>query len=212
MVSPEYKPQVSADCYERTAFQPLRIESITEQFRLLSHNNCRDVLEIGAGKGLMKQFLKAIPTVKHTSVDIAEDLNADVIGSVLELPFPDNRFDSVVCCQVLEHLRFQDFARALAEIYRVTSDVAILSLPDTRRRFGFGLCLGRLDWRKYEFNFHRSVKREELAKDHYWEIGHDRTTRYAKVVAAIRSVGFRIEKQYRLEKFSWHCFFILRKG
>jgi SAM-dependent methyltransferase len=208
----EYLPQVDASCYDATAFHPLRITSITEQLRLVSQHGCRNLLEIGIGKGIIRSFLKSFSGVKHTCIDIAPDLNPDFVGSVLKMPFRDAQFDCILCCQVLEHLRFEDFPAALAEIHRVSSDLVILSLPDRRRLLGLRFCFFRGQWRRIEFNL-ESVKarKQGLISEHHWEIGHASATSGRNVARIIRASGFKIATQYRLDSFSWHCFFVLRR-
>lgn len=44
---------------------------------------------------------------------------ADIIADLAELPVPDERFDLIVCTEVLEHV--SDPARVLAELHRVTA-------------------------------------------------------------------------------------------
>ena len=208
----DYQPQVDASWYEKTSFHPLRITSITEQLRLLSHYDPGSVLEIGVGKGIIREFLKSFSHIKHTSIDIAPDLNPNFVGSVLKMPFSDSQFDCILCCQVLEHLRIEDFPAALREIRRVTRSLVILSVPDRRRIFALGLCLFGFGWRKMEFNLEsRKARKEGLIPEHYWEIGHSRATCGTNVARIIRAAGFKIEAQYRLEKFSWHCFFVLKR-
>lgn len=207
-----YSPQVDAASYEKAALHPLRIASITEQLRLISQLGRHNILEIGVGKGLIRHFLKCFTEIKHTCIDIAADLNPDFVGSVLNMPFKHCQFDCVLCCQVLEHLKFEDFSAALHEIHRVSQDIVILSLPDKRRIFGFGVCLFRFGWHKLEFNLESSKARNgKISTQHYWEIGHSKATSGTNVIKAIRSAGFRIENTYRLEKFPWHCFFILKR-
>ncbi|MBI1839318.1 MAG: class I SAM-dependent methyltransferase [Verrucomicrobia bacterium] len=209
-VSSEYQKQVEASCYDPNAFHPLRIESITEQFRLLSAHGCRNILEVGVGKGLMRAFLSPINVIKHTTIDIAEDLKPDVVGSVLEMPFQDGQFDAVVCGQVLEHLQFEYFSAALKELRRVSSKIVIISLPDRRRRLGFGVCLFRMGWKFWEMNFNsRKAFNEALIPEHHWEIGSSPETRGQNVVAKMRDAGFTVLQQYRLQKFQWHAFFVL---
>lgn len=65
--------------------------------------------------------------------DIDSRLNPDVVGSALNIPLKDNSFDVVACYEVLEHLLYENFGRALSEIFRVSNSYAILSLPDVRR-------------------------------------------------------------------------------
>jgi ubiquinone/menaquinone biosynthesis C-methylase UbiE len=124
----KYDPQVTAEVYDKTAFHPLRIESITEQVRLLSRYPCQSVLEVGVGKGLIRQLFKCIPNIRYTCIDIAPDLEPDYVGSVLQMPFKDEEFDAILCCQVLEHLRLEDFLPALRELHRVSRRLVIMSL------------------------------------------------------------------------------------
>jgi 2-polyprenyl-3-methyl-5-hydroxy-6-metoxy-1,4-benzoquinol methylase len=42
------------------------------------------------------------------------------LGSILDIPYPDDSFDTVICTDVLEHLAEPDVPRALSELYRVT--------------------------------------------------------------------------------------------
>lgn len=205
-----FEPQVSADCYNRTAFHPLRIESITEQLRILSCLRSSSVLEVGVGLGLIKAFLSKVPTVTLKTLDIATDLSPDYTGSVLEMPFENNSFDTILCCQVLEHLPFSSFSIALKEIYRVTRKYAIISIPDKRRRLGLGIALFRYGWHKLEVNFPR-FRSFKLIPEHYWELGHSHQTRNSAVRSKILQAGFLVERQYRLERHEWHCFFILKK-
>ena len=57
--------------------------------------------------------------ISYKSVDVAEDLQPEVVGSVTKLPFPDKSFDVVVAFEVLEHLPFEKFEVAVSEISRV---------------------------------------------------------------------------------------------
>lgn len=208
----EYIQQVSADFYEKHAFHPLRIESITEQLRQICYTGYTNILEIGVGKGFLKHCFKLFPQISHTTVDIAEDLSPDYIASVMNMPFEDKQFDVVVCGQVLEHLPFTDFLPALREIRRVAQHKVIISLPDKRRRFGFAVCLARFGWFRCEWNFSRrsyTRRKFKFTGEHYWEIGC-KGTLGKDVVKKITEAGYHIEKQYRLWKHSWHCFFILR--
>lgn len=207
-----YKPQVTAEVYEKDAFHPIRIESITEQLRQICYSGYTNILEIGIGKGFLKHCFKLFPQISHTTLDIAEDLHPDYVGSVTNMPFEDSQFDVVVCGQVLEHLPFADFLPALKEIKRVARHKAIVSLPDKRRHFGVAVCLVRFGWFRFEWNpaRRRHAQREfKFDGEHYWEIGC-KGTLGKDVLRNIKQAGFKIEKQFRLWRHPWHCFFILR--
>lgn len=201
--------QVDASHYDKDAWSPLRIASLTQQVRELCICGGREILEVGVGKGLLKHFLSAFPELSHTSLDIAQDLNPDVVGSVTEMPFADKQFDVALCCQVLEHLPFNQFAVAMKEIYRVTKDCVILSLPDQRRRLFLSAYLPKIHWIVWNFNY-RPLGRlgKGVDPNHQWEIGANGVSARG-LLRTIKDSGFVIERQYRLRDFPWHCFLIL---
>lgn len=62
------------------------------------------VLDAGGGDGKYKSIINESAT-EYICLDIKEGNNVDVVGSVLDMPFQDNSFDTVVCNQVLEHIK-----------------------------------------------------------------------------------------------------------
>ena len=99
-------------------------------------------LVVGKGNGLVAQYLK-LNDVKVITLDIDESVKSDVIASVIKMPFKDGEFDIVLCAQVLEHLPYTDFDKALIEIRRVAKSGAVISLPHfgPAMRFSFKLPL-----------------------------------------------------------------------
>jgi SAM-dependent methyltransferase len=207
----KYQPQVSLEHYKKQAFQPIRIESVTEQLREICYSGYANILEIGIGIGFLRHCAKLFPQISLTTLDIAEDLYPDFLGSVTDMPFDDKQFELVVCCEVLEHLPFTDFLLALKEIRRVARHKVIISLPDRRRRYLFTARLHAIGSFKFEWNLARRRFARVPFKfngEHYWEIGY-KGTLTKDVVKKIKEAGFKIEKQYRLWKHDYHCFFIL---
>ncbi|HUV75378.1 MAG TPA: methyltransferase domain-containing protein [Dehalococcoidales bacterium] len=104
------------------------------------------VLDVGAGTGVFIPFLlsKIGNRGQIVALDVAEEmlrrarakgfngmvayLNADVVN----MPLPDETFDSVVCYSSFPH--FQDKPKALAEIYRVTRSGGYLFICHTSSR------------------------------------------------------------------------------
>ncbi|MBN1846255.1 MAG: methyltransferase domain-containing protein [Sedimentisphaerales bacterium] len=206
------RPGISVEKYQKHLFDPLRIESITEQLRQISYSGCRSVLEIGAAGGFLSHCLKLFPQVSHLTIDIAEALSPDCVASVTQMPFADDQFELIVCGQVLEHLPFAAFLPALRELRRVARHKVILSLPDITRHFGLAVCLARRGWFRWEWNpINRRCQHRQsaIAAEHYWEIGYQ-DIRAETVVKAIEQAGFILESQYRLWKHPWHRFFLLQ--
>lgn len=165
------------------------------------------VLEIGHGTGIFQSVSKSLG-LDVCSLDIDVELKPTYVGSVLELPFPDNSFDVVCCFQVLEHLPYVCFSEALKEIARVSKKNVIISLPDAKKAWPCTIQLPRLGVLKWLF--HRPYfKLPEHAWDgqHYWEInssGHD----IKKIRSEMKASGINIMNTYRVHEKPYHRFFI----
>jgi ubiquinone/menaquinone biosynthesis C-methylase UbiE len=106
---------------------------------LLSRTAFESVLEIGCGEGVLLHSVQEHLVERKV---VAADLDAGeietarknipfascMVASAYDLPFADNEFDLVVCCEVLEHLDRPD--RALQEMRRTTDKYCILSVPN----------------------------------------------------------------------------------
>lgn len=111
-------------------------DSETRAEQLLSLCGGGSVLDVGCGGGGLVLALLRQGVDAH-GIDVARrpirDLNEIApgrfsVGSILDLPFPNSAFDTLVCTGVLECLDESDVARALAELYRVTRRFAFLTV------------------------------------------------------------------------------------
>ena len=130
----------------------------------------QSVLEVGVGDKVLGSCIKNNTSVSYTSVDVAEDLHPDVVGSVLNLPFVDKSFDVVCAFEVLEHLPFDQFDRALAELARVARTHVVISLPHFGPMFSFSLKVPFLPHLRFAHKIQFS-KKHIFNGQHYWEIG-----------------------------------------
>lgn len=169
------------------------------------------ILEIGVGNMFVSKYLKD-REYNIVTLDIKEGLESDVIGNVLNMPFDDNSFDIVSCCEVLEHLPYQDFRTALLEIFRVSKSHAVLSLPDATRNVCFFIKVPKIrEPLRIFLNIPKLMKRlHTFDGAHYWEIGK-RDFSLNKIICDIKKTGFTVEKTYRIFEYPYHRFFLLNK-
>jgi 2-polyprenyl-3-methyl-5-hydroxy-6-metoxy-1,4-benzoquinol methylase/tetratricopeptide (TPR) repeat protein len=99
-------------------------------------------LDVGSGEGLLVASLLRRGVDAH-GVDVSEVVTARcnrrmpdhfTCGSVLELPFEDASFHTVVSTDCMEHLAPEDVPKALKEIHRVASRFVFLRLATTLDR------------------------------------------------------------------------------
>lgn len=101
--------------------------------KILSHGK---LLDVGCGMGLLVRTLLESGKDAY-GVDVAERVvdegnrlypNRFLKGSILELPFMDNTFDTVVSTDCLEHIAEIDVPKALSELHRITRHSAFIQL------------------------------------------------------------------------------------
>jgi ubiquinone/menaquinone biosynthesis C-methylase UbiE len=167
------------------------------------------VLEVGIGSGIVTEVLKKIG-IGVTTLDIDENLRPDVVGSVTEIPLPDASADVVLAAEILEHIPFNEFPRALEEMHRVSRRFAYITLPYPGYTFSFagkapmfprfGLVL------KIPFFW----KRRTSTPEHYWEL-RLRGFPLRKIKREIKRAGFAVSKKAVYPDDPAHYHFLLEK-
>lgn len=114
------------------------------------------VLDAGCGRGFLAERLnQSFDRVVGCDIVLDEDLPDPpglefLQGSVEDLPFADDEFDTVVCTHTLEHVQRIDLA--LKELRRVAKRRLIVVVPRERPyRFSFNL---HLHFFPYSWNWH----------------------------------------------------------
>jgi SAM-dependent methyltransferase len=170
----------------------------------------KKVLEIGVGNGFLSGYLRS-RGMNVTTVDIDPALKPDITGSVLSLPLADGAFDVVGCFEVLEHLPFEDFPKALSEMRRVCTAGAVISVPDHTPVYRFDVELPLIgEIRRLIPHPFPRLKPHEFDGTHYWMIGAAQFP-LKRVLETIKHSGFRIRGTYRVFEFYGHRFFVLEK-
>lgn len=193
-----------------------RPHSIAVQIAEVVSAKPASVLEVGVGTGIAAGALRGAG-IGVTTLDVQKELQPDIVGDVRSIPCRDGQFDVVCCCQVLEHLPFDDFPRAAAELRRVVGDRLVLSLPDITR--SASLSFGWGDRHRWHFEWSFAPRTPDAAwradrlrtMGHYWEIGVD-GIRAPRIVGLLEQAGFARVRTFRVPELRWHRFFIAETG
>jgi len=205
------KPQVKPNHYINKSYDTKeRFISYWHQINEIMILEPDSILEIGIGNGLVFNYLGQ-RGFKVTTMDIDERLKPDKIGSVLSIPLPDESFEVVACFEVLEHLPYKDFPKALNEISRVSNKYAVLSLPESTRTCRLNIQIPKIGELKRLIPLPRlKAPVHEFDGEHYWEIGKAKYS-LRNVIGDMQCSGFEIKKIYRPFENPYHRFFVLAK-
>lgn len=164
-------PQVDKSHYDfgKYAFEG-RFVSYYWQLKEVLELAPSSVLEVGVGDQVFGSFIKKNTAVAYTSVDVAEDLHPDVVGSVLNLQFADKSFDVVCAFEVLEHIPFTEFDTALAELARVARTHVVISVPHFGPMLSFSCKIPFLPAFRFAVKL-PFPKKHSFNGQHYWEVG-----------------------------------------
>ena len=170
----------------------------------------KSVLEIGVGNKTVSDYLTKIG-FRVKTCDLDKFLKPDVVANILNLPFKIDSFDVVLCAEVLEHLPFKNFSRALSNIHKVSKKYAIITLPNfsiTNLYFGIKV-IPYVPKKEFLIRVGYPVKHKFLG-EHYWEIGK-KGFPVSLIKESIQKSGFQIKKTYSPIEDPKHNFFILEK-
>jgi SAM-dependent methyltransferase len=206
------KPQPQGDFFLAPEYDTkARFSAYWTQITEALRTNPREVLEIGLGNKLVSDYLKR-RHIRVYELDLMLDIQPDAVGNVTAIPFRDNSFDLVMCCQVLEHLPYAQFESTLAEIARVARRDVLISLPNNSHALSISLTEFGFGQRNWLFDLSAIFPRGDFIpyEHHHWEIGW-RGFPVRRIIAAMQSVGLHTERHFRVPERPYQHFFILRK-
>ena len=170
----------------------------------------KNILEIGVGNEIVKNCLQKF--VKDYKVmDINPKLNPDILSDLRNFHQElKEKFDCLICAEVLEHMPFGDLEKNLTNLYNylINGGKAIITVPHRRARiliitpFSYQkpLIITLPGWLKSSpKSFYRQFIKRKIWIDphHCWEIG-DGKIKKKDVENVFKKVGFNIDKFRKL--------------
>lgn len=167
----------------------------------------KSILEVGPGNGIVSRVLSKIGYEVKT-MDLDPNANPDFVQDIRNIKnVPPGSFDLILCCQVLEHIPYADFCRALKNLQNLSKMYMIISLPYTSRgTFKPYLKLNAIPFLKpvtWIRTFNIFPQRHSFNGQHYWEIGK-RGYKLKKILEDISNCGFEITKHYPIFENPYH--------
>lgn len=181
----------------------------------------RKVLEIGAGNEIVKSSLLKLVN-DYQVMDINPKLKPDILADLREFrPELKEKFDYVICADVLEHMPFEDLRINLTNIYNYLTPGgwALITIPHRETRLMIispfshqraliiplpGLHTPR-GYRKILKDYLN--KKIDLDPHHCWEIGRI-GIKVSDVEKKMKETGFQIAK---FQKLLYVDFWLLKK-
>ena len=210
----EYKVQAqSAEKYKNSSYiSPRRWSSYAIQVREAMLAKPEKILEIGPGNGIVTNILKNMGFHVET-LDFDSRIPVDHVGSITDEKVVEKlaeKFDLVLACQIFEHIKYEDFIKAIGILKKIAPKV-IISLPHTEKNSRFFYFALKMPLIK-SLTFAKKIIFKQIAYEfngeHYWEIG---TQGYAlsRVIADLKTSGWCIDKHFFNPDNPYHYFFVL---
>jgi hypothetical protein len=210
---PDREKNLDKDVYfEDSYFTYTQLWSFVEQIYHIREFRPQSMLEIGVGNGFVSMFCK-VSGINVKTFDINPKLEPDMVASVYEIGklIKPNEFDLISCCEVLEHLPFEDFEGIIKTFSSISSSL-FLTLPAYGRKIGFGgvVELPRF-YRWFGLWLKVPTRRGRLPDIHFWGVDFEHTTR-RKAIAAILNIYYSEVKTGFFKANPYHCFFECREA
>jgi len=206
------KVQVKSDQYFNISYDnKRRWFSYYQQIEEIIKCSPSSILEVGKGNGFVSDYLKK-RNFNIMTIDIDPELKPDKVADVTDIPYDSNSFDCVLCCEVLEHIPFDQFSLALKELKRVAKNRIILSLPDVSRKCRFLIQIPKVGEVRFLIPLPRLKKlTHQFDGEHYWEIGK-KDFPLKEIIDEINKIeGLELIETYQLFENPYHRFFIIEK-
>lgn len=186
-----------------------RWQSYWEQIESVTAIEPRSVLCIGVGDDIVPTVIERTG-IEVKRFDFEPQLRCDYVGDVRHIGdiVEPLSADVVLCCQVLEHIPYEDFEPTLAAVYAIARRRVVLSLPyHYKRMASLALKLPKLPLLDVDWCVPRFWQEWQFDGQHHWEVGaaHYPRRRIEEVVGRISPR----RRSFFARGNRYHLFFVL---
>jgi len=200
--------QVDKKAYHLSTYSTTdRWVSYYHQLRFALECRPQNILEIGVGDKVFGSYIKQNTNIRYIGADYDATVDPDIVADILALPFKDGEFDLVCVFEVLEHLPFDQFEKALKELSRVSKKDIIISLPHFGPPIKFSLKIPFLPEIKFAWKI-PWPRKHVFNGQHYWEIGKKGYS--TGMIRKIFCKHFILKKEFIPFENQYHHFYILQ--
>jgi 2-polyprenyl-3-methyl-5-hydroxy-6-metoxy-1,4-benzoquinol methylase len=209
----KYKAQVQPNHYSQRKYLSLerwisyfhQIKLVNEVSETLKKRSLK-ILEIGIGDGTVSNYLKNNGH-EVTTMDLDIRLKPDVTAVLPNIP-TKTKFDCIVCCEVLEHLKYEDSILSLENMSKLTKHI-VLSVPHKSLYLSLGIRISLLKVLKMLVQIPTPFILHKFDGEHYWELGTAGCSK-RKLLEDMSSIGIGMSKEFRVPEYPYHHFFLLK--
>lgn len=184
-------------------FSYAQLWSFVEQIYHIKEFTPTNVLEIGVGSGFVSTFLKT-SGINVKTFDLNPNLSPDIVASVSDIRsiIRQGDFDLISCCEVLEHMPFDEFETTI-KAFSSLSDRLFLTLPIHGTYIGFGGNVQLPKFRRWIGAWLKLPFRQSHLPDmHFWEVDYLPVTRTQSIVTLLRKYYSVVDtKQFKANPY-----------
>jgi len=188
-------------------YSPQRLAQYYHHIKAVRESGAGHILEVGIGAGVVAHILRRAG-LNVLTCDTESELEPDIIADVRKLPLADGAVDFALCCQVLEHLPFEEFSTALQELCRVTRGHILISIPCASHAFFCNYKLPGGRQKSWVRHWPRLKDKADMTPGHYWEMGRSGYPK-SRIVKNILSSDLRIIADFTPAEAPHNQFFLL---
>lgn len=172
-----------------------------------------NILDVGIGNGFVSNYLLK-KEYNVTTCDFDADLKPDIIADIRNLPIKDKYFTTVLACEILEHIPWDDVPLAISELARITNKNVIISIPcksiylETVIKSNLLKKIG-LPVIRFLIKIPAFFLKHKFDGEHYWELGAAgySSAKFEKILKKY----FTIKEKANPPMNTYHQFYILDK-